>query len=290
MDPALLKERERFVKRALAAPVIEKKKQPVVNKQETAVRNDSFRKKQRSVSSVPNPYDYNLSGSTSTNKFGVLAKIIAFMKARYLNLLESEEKDHLLPLTFYEIINKAEMLNVEPKIKNWLENDALKNNPRISVDEYGKFNYKPPIENVRTKKTLLKKLKYNDLKNLGGTLLNELQESLPNCDKILKSIESEIITVERPDKKKIIFYNDKTATLEIEEDFKKLWRLASVEGMDDKNIEEYLEKNGINSMQDTRPKVAPIKRKRANNRRRNVKRPKDNEHLAGILENYDENE
>lgn len=64
--------------------------------------------------------------------------------------------------------------------------------------------------------------------------------------------------------------------------------MASVEGMDDKNVEEYLDKNGINSMQDTKPRVAPIKRKKSN-KRKSLKRPRDNEHLEGILENYDEN-
>lgn len=34
--------------------------------------------------------------------------------------------------------------------------------------------------------TFLKQLKLNDLKGLGGFLLDEIQESLPRCDKILK--------------------------------------------------------------------------------------------------------
>lgn len=44
------------------------------------------------------------------------------------------------------------------------------------------------------------------------------------------------------DKKKIMFYNDKTANLSIDEEFQKLWRSVAVENMDDQKIEEYLEK------------------------------------------------
>jgi transcription initiation factor TFIIE subunit beta len=44
------------------------------------------------------------------------------------------------------------------------------------------------------------------------------------------------------DKKKIVFYNDKTAALPVDEEFQKLWRSVAVESMDDQKIEEYLEK------------------------------------------------
>lgn len=91
------------------------------------------------------------------------------------------------------------------------------------------------------------------------------------------------------DKQKIIFYNDKTAQIKIDEEFQKLWRSAATDSLDDKNIEEYLEKQGINSMRDSGlKKVAPIQRKKRNNKRRHVK-PRDNEHLADVLVTYDEN-
>lgn len=44
------------------------------------------------------------------------------------------------------------------------------------------------------------------------------------------------------DKKKVMFYNDKSATIDINEDFKKMWRSVAVENMDDEKIEEHLEK------------------------------------------------
>lgn len=52
------------------------------------------------------------------------------------------------------------------------------------------------------------------------------------------------------DKKKIMFYNDKTANLSIDEEFQKLWRSIAVENMDDMKIEEYLEKQVTNHLAD----------------------------------------
>lgn len=46
------------------------------------------------------------------------------------------------------------------------------------------------------------------------------------------------------DKKKVLFYNDRTASLPIDEEFQKLWRSVAVDAMDDAKIEEYLDKQG----------------------------------------------
>jgi len=39
---------------------------------------------------------------------------------------------------------------------------------------------------IKDKKSLLRLLKQHDLKGLGGILLEDIQESLPHCDKHLK--------------------------------------------------------------------------------------------------------
>lgn len=60
--------------------------------------------------------------------------------------------------------------------------------------------------------------------------------------------------------------------------------------MDDAKIEEYLEKQGIKSMQDHGlRKPALPKRKKASQKRRQFKKPRDNEHMAGVLETYEDN-
>ena len=59
----------------------------------------------------------------------------------------------------------------------------------------------------------------------------------------LQHLQHEIICIERPiDKKKILFYNDRSAQLPVDEEFQKLWRGIAVESVDDDKIEEYLEK------------------------------------------------
>lgn len=68
-----------------------------------------------------------------------------------------------------------------------------------------------------------------------------------------------------------------------------MWRAVAVDAMDDQKIDEYLEKQGIRSMQDHGPKKpAPIKRKKPISRRKQFKKPRDNEHLADVLETYDD--
>jgi transcription initiation factor TFIIE subunit beta len=142
---------------------------------------------------------------------------------------------------------------------------------------------------IRDGKTLLKLLKQHDLKGLGGVLLDDIQESLPHCEKVLKQRAPDIVFITRPiDKKKILFYNDKTANFAVDEEFQKLWRSSTVDSIDDAKIEEYLEKQGIRSMQDHGiRKTIMAKRKKQPLKKRQFKRPRDNEHLADILETYE---
>lgn len=168
--------------------------------------------------------------------------------------------------------------------------EALPNNPKLEQPIIGRFIFKPPFK-IRDGKSLLKLLKMHDLKGLGGVLLDDVQESLPHCEKVLKHRAAEIIFITRPiDKKKVLFYNDKTANFAVDEEFQKLWRSATVDAMDDNKIEEYLEKQGIRSMQDHGIAKKPMpKRKKAPLKKRQFKRPRDNEHLADILETYEDN-
>lgn len=283
MDPALLRERELFKKKALATPTVEKKK-----KESDSSSKDETKKKPKPSTPSTNTnsnsaiLSYKTVSGNSQFKFGILAKIVKYMKTRH-----QEGDDH--PLTLDEILDETNQLFVTNNIKTWLETEALPNNPKIELTPEKKFIFKPPLK-VKDKKSLLRLLKQYDLKGQGGILLEEVQESLPHCEKVLKHLQNEIVYITRPvDKKKVIFYNDKTANLSIDEDFQKLWRSVTVENMDDEKIEEYLEKQGIKSMQDhgIKKKIMPIKRKKPVNRNRQYKKPRENEHLAHVLENYD---
>lgn len=63
--------------------------------------------------------------------------------------------------------------------------EALVNNPKIEVQPDGKFLFKAMYK-IRDRKSLLRLLKQQDLKGLGGILLEDIQESLPHSEKALK--------------------------------------------------------------------------------------------------------
>lgn len=66
-----------------------------------------------------------------------------------------------------------------------MQTEALQNNPKIEVTHDGKHIFKAPYK-LKDRKSLLKLLKQQDLKGLGGILLEDIQESLPHAEKALK--------------------------------------------------------------------------------------------------------
>ena len=61
----------------------------------------------------------------------------------------------------------------------------MKENPKIEVKDGDLFVFKPKY-NITSKKKLLKLLDKNDREGLGGILLEDVEEALPNCTKALK--------------------------------------------------------------------------------------------------------
>lgn len=286
MDPALLKERNAFLNRAKAQPVVEKRKHADTDSHSSKKHKSSKSKHSNGLSSskLPSktPFDYKTSQGSSQYKFGILAKIVKFMKTRH-----QEGESH--GLTIDEILDETNQLDVPSKHKHWLATEALKNNPKIKVLNLGsteKYLFNPSFE-IRDKKGLLNLLKKYDLHGYGGILQDEVEESLPKAEKCMKNLGDNIVYVTRPnDKKKVLFYNDKYCRFNVDEEFQKLWRGVSVEGMDERKIEDYLEKQGITSMQDVGiKKVAQSpKRKKGKKKKGNFK--KLNEHLDGVLQDY----
>uniref|UniRef100_UPI00398F2E60 transcription initiation factor IIE subunit beta isoform X3 n=1 Tax=Pristiophorus japonicus TaxID=55135 RepID=UPI00398F2E60 len=221
MDPALLKERELFKKRALSTPAVEKRKVPT-----SSGSSSSKKKKPRpdqggssKQNSENGSFTYRALPGSAGYKFGVLAKIVNYMKTRH-------QRGDTHPLTLDEILDETKLLDIGMRQKQWLMTEVL---------------------------------------------------------------GDQIIFVTRPDKKKILFYNDKSCQFTMDEEFQKLWRSIPVDSMDEEKIEEYLKRQGISSMQETGPKkvVCVQKRKKpASQRRRKFKT--HNDHLAGVLEDYTE--
>nr|XP_043066057.1 general transcription factor IIE subunit 2-like [Drosophila bipectinata] len=287
MDRKLLREREAFKKRAMNMPTVEKKSKD--DRRPDPSPSGSGGAKPRGVRAPNAPKldinSYKTMPRSSQYRFGVLAKIVKYMRARH-----QDGDDHAL--TIDEILDETNQLDIGHSVKNWLAGEALKNNPKITVSDGGqKFNFKP-VYKIKDGRALMRLLKQHDLKGLGGVLLDDVKESLPNCEKFLKNKAAEIHIVTRPgDKKKILFYNDKTATLSVDDEFKKLWRAATVESMDDAKIDDYLTKQGIRTMQDYGVKKAAFKRNKVpSNKKRQFKKPRDNEHMADVLETYEDND
>ena len=112
--------------------------------------------------------------------FKALGKIVDLMRDRH--------KDNInFPMSFAEIqdaLNEkyGTTFYVPPRELAWLKNEALPNNPKINVDEQGRFTYKPPYS-ISGRKHLIKLLKNHDLHGEGGILVEDIEESLPR-DKV----------------------------------------------------------------------------------------------------------
>lgn len=281
MDAALLAEREAFKRRAMAVPTIENKKRKV---EEPPKKSSASSKPPTEKSNINRMKNAMGSSSSSQYKFGVLARIVRHMKARHM-----DGEDH--PLLLEEILDETNQLDVSSKTRMWLQNEALKQNPKIDVTDAGdRYMFKAPFK-LRDKKSLLKMLKRKDLNGEGGVYYDDVNESLAKCEKIVQTLttDGKIIQIPRPcDKKKILFYYDHSTDFEIDDEFIKQWRSVSVDGVDDAKIEEYLDKQGIRSMQDDGlKKMNHPKRKKGQQKRKN-RAPKDNEHMADILQDYSE--
>lgn len=61
---------------------------------------------------------------------------------------------------------------------------ALANNPKIEVID-GKYGFKPKY-NLKDKRALLRLLDKHDQRGLGGILLDDIEEGLPNSQKAIK--------------------------------------------------------------------------------------------------------
>ncbi|KAG2465906.1 transcription initiation factor IIE subunit beta [Polypterus senegalus] len=283
MDPALLRERELFKKRALATPAVEKR--PAAS--ETSSKKKKAKLDQGSSlgtkqSAETNNGSFNLKALSGSSgyKFGVLAKIVNYMKTRH-------QRGDTYHLTLDEILDETKLLDIGLKQKQWLMNEALANNPKIEVKD-GKYAFKPKYH-LKDKKALLRLLDKHDQLGLGGILLEDIEEGLPNAHKAIKALGDQIIFISRPDKKKILFYNDRHCQFAVDEEFQKLWRSIPVDSMDEEKIEEYLKRQGISSMQEMGPKrVAPLEKRKkpASQKKRRFKT--HNDHMAGILEDYSE--
>jgi transcription initiation factor TFIIE subunit beta len=239
----------------------------------------------------PSQTSYKTMTSWSQNNFSIIAKIVKWLKERHLNG-DSE------PLTLDEILDETEQTEISTRTKNWLENEVLEQNPRVRVikpegDAKGpnKYQFRPLID-VKDRKTLRKYLMDKYQAGEGAVWLDDILESLPHANRAIKwLVDNDFIVVitRQIDKKKVVFYNEGKQEEKIDEEFVKLWRSISVDGVADDKIEEYLEKHGIKSIQDLESKkMEPIQKRRKIMRKPNKNFKAHNDHMKDILEDYSE--
>lgn len=274
-------------------PTVENKKRKEPESEDSPSKSKSKKPKKESEASgssngtlSSNPirdlYSYKSTVGVSQNNFSILAKIVKHMKQRFAQG-DSE------PLGLDELLDETNQLDIGHRQKQWLESGALSDNPKIEMTADGKYAFKPTFK-LRDRKSLLRLLEKYDIQGKGGILLDDVMESLPNAEKILKQLEqtdSVIIINRTVDKKRVLFYNDKSLKFPVEEDFQKMWRSVAVDGMDEQKIQDYLEKQGINSMQDLNSKkITPIQKRKKSAVRKKTNFKKTNDHVADILKDY----
>ncbi|XP_072261522.1 transcription initiation factor IIE subunit beta [Pyxicephalus adspersus] len=279
MDPALLRDRELFKKRALSNPAVEKRSSSSESSKKKKAKLDVGGTSGSKQSSDGSNGSFSLKTLPGASfKFGVLAKIVNYMKTRH-------QRGDTHPLTLEEILDETQHLDIGMKQRQWLMSEALTSNPKIEVID-GKYAFKPRY-NLKDKRALLRLLDKHDQRGLGGILLEDIEEGLPNAQKAIKALGDQITFVTRPDKKKILFYNDKSCQFTVDEEFQKLWRSVPVDSMDDEKIEEYLKRQGISSMQETGPKkVIPVQKRKKSTSQKKRRFKTHNDHLAGVLKDY----
>ncbi|EYB96555.1 hypothetical protein Y032_0149g2706 [Ancylostoma ceylanicum] len=289
MDPELLRQRAAFQKHAARTVSVQQRPQiqlPSPSASHTTYNAEAAKKKKKPTVQQPAKPAPELDFRTAVShsnaaNFGTMAKIVDYMKKRHLSQQQ-------WPLSLQEILDELQIYDLPKRSEAWLK-EALPKNPRLSCDEESKFAYKPPYK-IKGKTSLVAVAKKHHQDVKGGILLSELNDCIPNGEKVLEALADQIIVVPtqvNKRKDKVFFYNDQELDIQIEDEFKQIYRKVSVDHLDEKKIEEYLQKHGIDAMKDLAPKkigVGQLKRKTPK-RRQNHK--VQNQHLEGVLEDYE---
>jgi transcription initiation factor TFIIE subunit beta len=146
MDPALLRQREQFLKANARninnAPKFNASAANVTSTSERKPKKKSTAPKSqdelRHLKSLPN-FDYasgkvDAVSSANSSLFGMMAKIVDYMKKRHL-------ENQAWPLTLNECLDEMKQ-TVAKKTEQWLL-EKLPENPKLLFDDQGKFCFKP---------------------------------------------------------------------------------------------------------------------------------------------------
>ncbi|KRY68525.1 General transcription factor IIE subunit 2, partial [Trichinella pseudospiralis] len=291
MDSSLLKQREAFLKRASAVPTVFNRQDRYSSATNTSEKHNSTSAKNAAVlSAVKKPkmaksvVDYKNAKACMATNFGILAKVLEHMKKRFLENLNWS-------LSLEEIFEELQMFGVSGKITMWLK-EILPGHPRMNVDEDGKFTYKPPYK-VKGKNSLLALLKRREIDGAGALLLSELYDCVLHPDKLVQALGNQVLALNVSLNKRkdvALFYNESEPFhLSVDEDLKMMWRNISVSQYDDEKLEEYVRKQGLDTLLGLKHRDGPGKAHIPKRKPRKKPVVLQNEHLSktGLLESYD---
>lgn len=209
MDPALRKEKEAFIKRALAASEKSQKSKEAAAKAKAHVepsKPKKAKKKGHTHHAAPSTADTSLESMDMikeaakqayriNNTHRVLKCIMDMLKMRYIDKVYDR-------MTLDEILAKLELGNIY-NMKQWIR-DALTTNTKVKFfPEEDTFIFKPAIgHQVCNRKQLVARLRGNDLEGLGGITMTDIREALHNPDKVVKVyrtyIQHKIVVISTP--------------------------------------------------------------------------------------------
>uniref|UniRef100_A0AC34GY02 Transcription initiation factor IIE subunit beta n=1 Tax=Panagrolaimus sp. ES5 TaxID=591445 RepID=A0AC34GY02_9BILA len=293
MDPKLIQQREDFLKAnkrninnapkfntASAANVASTDKKPKKKAAPTKSQDEL-----RHMKSLPN-FDYSsgkvdLVTSANSSLFGMMAKIVDYMKKRHL-------ENQAWPLTLNECLDEMKQ-TVAKKTEQWLI-EKLPENPKLLFDEHGKFCFKPMYK-LKTDEQIKAQLAKNYRDGKGAILLSDLNECFAKADERMSKVGPSCITIPcqvQKKKDKAYFFNDPDVGITVDDEFVGLWRSSNVENLDEKKIDEYLAKHGLSIIKDQAPKRlihGPTHKRKQNKRPGKIQ----NTHMGDILESYETN-
>ncbi|XP_065175465.1 general transcription factor IIE subunit 2-like [Sycon ciliatum] len=214
------------------------------------------------------------------NKLGVLKMIVDKLRERHMERISE-------PLPFDEILKAINYSDMSPNMRDFLQ-QAVRDNPKIACKDGGKFTYKP-LYSLKNSAKLLALLKRKEEEGLPAVLLADIRESMPRWEKVMKNLNENVLTFQRPDKQVVVFHNEAECRLPIGTEYQQLWRGISVEGLSDHDIETYLQNAGISTMkgQTLKPPTQSASKKNKRGQKRQVKTL--NVHLSDdMLKDYSE--
>lgn len=139
MDPALLKQRQDFMKSAIKSMnAIPKRGDAPSTSAGTAIQQDDRQKKKKFGAKLAEVDYKKIETVSNAANFSVMAKIVDYMKKRHLD-------QQFWGLFLRDILEEMHLYDLSKKTELWLK-EALPANPRLHVEDDGKFIYQPPFK------------------------------------------------------------------------------------------------------------------------------------------------